>query len=69
MFHVDGRTDMTKLIDAFRCFANANQLIPSHTDMYNVHARSTKAVLSYHLSIPVIPSGSSTSILNKFIAL
>jgi len=23
LFHVDGRTDMTKLIDAFRNFANA----------------------------------------------
>jgi hypothetical protein len=65
----DGRTDMTKLIAALSSFANAHKHLPSHPVVYNVHAQSTLALVLYESRIPIVPTGSNTSILNQFVTL
>ena len=56
MFHADGQTDMTKLIVAFRTFANApkNVTLVITDNMRNSHAPKT----TWHLSV-LIKSGSN----------
>jgi hypothetical protein len=64
----EGQTEMTKLIADFRSFANAHMHLPSHPVMYNVHARTTQGMASYESRTPIVPTGSSISNLNQFVA-
>jgi hypothetical protein len=48
LFHVERRTDMSNLIDAFRNFANAPKMLSNESHMYE-HSPSSEALLSLSL--------------------